>query len=105
MYEPLKTKTRYLMFNSWSNYDISEEVRPGYLYYLAIPVYVSDDDVRKIICGSWGLEAIWNLVERMNKVEGHAGLRWKGNLREQKKYRGPPLYALGDEHDGRANIY
>ena len=105
MYEPLKTKTRCLMLNSWCRYKISEKIEPGYMYYLVIPGYISDDDVRKIICRSWGSEAVWMLVEYMNKAEGHTGLKWKGNPRDQKKYRGPPMYALGDEHDGRSNVY
>ena len=93
------------MFNTWLNYSISEKIEPGYLYYLAIPGYISDDAARTAIRGTLGLEAIWKLVEYMNKVEGHTELKWKGNPRDQKKYRGKPMHALGDEHDDRANVY
>ena len=102
MHTPLKT--RYLMFNSWNDYKISEKVRPGYLYYLAIPGYISDYEVGKAI-HDHDIYAITNLVERMNKEEGHTGLRWKNYLWQKKKYREPPWYVFRDEYDDRVSIY
>ena len=103
MHTPLKT--RYLMLNSWNDYKISEKVKPGYLYYLAIPGYISDYEVGKTIYKSWGLNAIWKLVERMNEAEGHTGLKWKNNTWDQKKYREPPWYIFREPYDERTNAY
>ena len=102
MYTPLRT--RCLMFNSCYDYKISEKVRPGYLYYLMIPGYISDYEVGKTIYKSWGWDAIWKLIERMNKAEGHTGLRWKGGLFRQEKYRAPPPHQR-HKFDDRTSVY
>ena len=103
MYVPLKT--RYLMFNSKYDYKVVEKVQPGYLYYLAIPGYMSTYDVGKIIYKSCGWDAIPNLVEHMNNAEGHTGLKWKGRSKFEEKYREPPWYVYRDPYDDRVNIY
>ena len=102
MYDPLKT--RYLMFNSKHDYEVSYKIKPGFLYYLIIPEYISTYDVGKTIYKSWGWDAIWKLIERMNKVEGHTGLKWKGSVFGQEKYREPPPHQR-HKYDDRTSVY
>ena len=103
MYTPLRT--RCLMFNDSDDYKISEKIRPGYMYYLLIPGYISDYEVGRTIYKSWGGDAIWKLIERMNEAEGHTGLKWKGNaLFSQEKYRAPPPHQR-HKFDDRTSVY